>query len=98
MRTRPLDRRRGMTMAKLIYLSNISVDGFIEDEDGQFGWTEPDDKVFKFITELMRPVGNYLYGRRIYETMAFWAPDHPFAHYTELAPDLAACLEAGDKC
>src|SRR3546814_11938492 len=98
MRTRPLDRRRGMTMAKLIYLSNISVDGFIEDEDGQFGWTEPDDEVFKFITDLMRPVGTYLYGRRIYEPMAVWETEPAFAAEPELAADFAAVWTAGSTC
>src|SRR3546814_1912846 len=97
MRTRPLDRRRGMTMAKLIYLSNISVDGFIEDEDGQFGWTEPDDEVFKFITDLMRPVGTYLYGRRIYETMAVWETEPAFAAESELAADFADVWKAASK-
>src|SRR3546814_11867818 len=97
MRTRPLDRRGGMTMAKLIYLSNISVDGFIEDEDGQFGWTEPDDEVFKFITDLMRPVGTYLYGRRIYETMAVWETEPAFAAESELAADFADVWKAASK-
>src|SRR3546814_11172183 len=97
MRTRPLDRRRGMTMAKLIYLSNISVDGFIEDEDGQFGWTEPDDEVFKFITDLMRPVGTYLYGRRIYETMAVWETEPAFAAESELAAAFADVWQAASQ-
>lgn len=57
-------------MAKLIYVSNVSLDGYIEDEHGSFDWTAPDDELFAFITDLVRPVGTYLYGRRMYETMA----------------------------
>ena len=62
-------------MAKLIYIINMSLDGYIEDEMGAFDWVDP-DQTFAFITELLRPVGTYLYGRRIYETMTYWdAPD-----------------------
>jgi hypothetical protein len=57
-------------MAKLIYISNVTLDGFIEDARGGFDWTEPDEEVFAFITDLVRSVGTYLYGRRMYETMA----------------------------
>jgi dihydrofolate reductase len=57
-------------MAKLIYVANVSLDGYIEDAHGSFDWTDPIDEVFKFITDLVRPVGTYLLGRRMYETMA----------------------------
>ena len=53
-------------MAKLIYLTNVSLDGYIEDEQGSFDWTDPDDELFAFITDLVRPVGTFLYGRRLY--------------------------------
>ena len=62
-------------MAKLIYVSNVSLDGYIEDEDGSFDWTAPDDELFAFITDRVRPVGTYLYGRRMYDTMAPWETD-----------------------
>jgi dihydrofolate reductase len=53
----------------------MSLDGYIEDKSGAFDWVSP-DQVHAFITELLRPMGTYLYGRRVYETMAFWdAPD-----------------------
>ncbi|HEU4481204.1 MAG TPA: deaminase, partial [Actinomycetota bacterium] len=55
-------------MANLVYITNVSLDGFIEDAHGSFNWTEPDDEVFAFITDLIRPVGTFLYGRRLYET------------------------------
>lgn len=59
-------------MAKLIYSSITSLDGYIEDENGKFDWAEPDDEVFAFVNELERPIGTYLYGRRMYETMVPW--------------------------
>lgn len=57
-------------MAKLIYASNMSLDGWTGDERGAFDWAPPDDDVFAFITRLMRSVGTYLYGQRMYETLA----------------------------
>ena len=66
-------------MAKLIYASNMSLDGYTEDERGAFDWAPPDDRVFASITELMRSAGTYLYGRRMYETMAVWETDSTLA-------------------
>jgi dihydrofolate reductase len=59
-------------MGKLIYSAITSLDGFIEDEDGRFDWAAPDEEVHAFVNDLERPIGTYLYGRRMYETMVFW--------------------------
>ncbi|MDQ3875017.1 MAG: dihydrofolate reductase family protein [Actinomycetota bacterium] len=59
-------------MAKLIYSAIESLDGYIEDEDGKFDWAEPDEDVHAFINDLERPVGTYLYGRRLYDVMTAW--------------------------
>ena len=71
-------------MAKLIYVANVSLDGYIEDAHGSFEWTAPIDEVFTFITDLVRPVGTYLYGRRMYETMAVWETQPALAAQSEL--------------
>ena len=84
-------------MAKLIYISNVSLDGYIEDVHGSFDWTEPDDEVFAFITDLVRSVGTYLYGRRLYETMAVWETDPALAAQSELMADFANVWQAADK-
>ncbi len=84
-------------MAKLIYVTNVSLDGFIEDEHGDFQWTEPDDGYFSFITDLIRPVGTYLYGRRLYESMAVWETDPTLATRSELLADFAHVWQAADK-
>jgi dihydrofolate reductase len=84
-------------MAKLIYISNVSLDGYIEDEHGSFDWTEPDDEVFAFITDLVRSVGTYLYGRRLYEAMAVWETDPALAAQSELMADFANVWQAADK-
>jgi dihydrofolate reductase len=84
-------------MAKLIYVSNVSLDGYIEDEHGSFDWTAPDDELFAFITDLVRPVGTYLYGRRMYDTMAPWETDPALAAQSELMADFASVWQAADK-
>src|SRR5918997_3805329 len=84
-------------MAKLIYISNVSLDGYIEDEHGRFDWTEPADDVFAFITDVVRSVGTYLYGRRIYETMAVWETDPALADQSELMADFANVWQAANK-
>ena len=68
-------------MGKLTYSAICSLDGYIEDEQGKFDWAAPDDEVHAFINELERPVGTYLYGRRMYETMVAWetVDSHPYA-------------------
>jgi dihydrofolate reductase len=56
----------------LIYSALASLDGCIENRQGEFGWAAPDEEVFRFLNNLERTVGTYLYGRRMYETMVYW--------------------------
>ena len=84
-------------MAKVIYVMNVSLDGYIEDAHGNFNWTEPDDEVFAFITDLVRSVGIYLYGRRLYDTMAVWETDPGLAAQSELMGDFANVWQAAQK-
>lgn len=84
-------------MAKLIYSAITSLDGCIVDEDGNFDWAVPGDEVHAFINDLERPVGTYLYGRRMYEVMVGWEgidsqPDQP-----AVMSDFAAIWQAADK-
>ena len=83
-------------MAKLIYVTNVSLDGFIEDEHGGFGWTQPDDEQFAFVTDLVRPVGTYIYGRRLYESMAVWETDPSLAAKSKLSAEFARVWQAAD--
>src|SRR5437899_8769089 len=84
-------------MANVIYVSNVSLDGYTEDEHGRFDWTATDDELFAFITDLVRPVGTYLYGRRMYDTMALWETDPGLAAQSELMADFANVWQAADK-
>jgi dihydrofolate reductase len=81
-------------MSKLIYITNTSLDGYVEDETGAFDWVNP-DQVFAFITELLRPIGTYLYGRRLYQTMAYW--DGPMEGYPPEHRDFARVWQKAAK-
>ena len=59
-------------MAKLIYSAIASLDGYVADEDGTWDWAFPDEEVHAFVNDLERPIGTYLYGRRMYDVMVAW--------------------------
>src|SRR6266508_1981162 len=84
-------------MAKLICTALTSLDGYIADENGKFEWAAPDSDVHAFINDLERPIGTYLYGRRLYEVMVFWetAPAQPNQPPPVL--DYAKLWQAADK-
>lgn len=81
-------------MSKLIYITNMSLDGYVEDRTGAFDWVNPDE-VFGFITELLRPIGTYLYGRRLYETMACW--EAPVESWPPEHREFARVWQKGEK-
>jgi dihydrofolate reductase len=84
-------------MAKLIYSAIASLDGYVADEDGNFEWAVPDEEVHTFINDLERPVGTYLYGRRMYEVMVGWESDPTLADQSPLMRDFAEIWQAADK-
>jgi dihydrofolate reductase len=84
-------------MATLIYATNVSLDGYIEDAHGAFDWAPPDDDVFAAATALLRSVGTFLYGRRLYETMAVWETNPALAEQSDLTADFASAWRAADK-
>ncbi len=84
-------------MARLIYATNVSLDGCIEDAHGAFDWAPPDDDVFAATTALLRSVGTFLYGRRLYETMAVWETNPAIAEQSDLTADFASAWLAADK-
>ena len=74
-----------------------SLDGFIEDEDGNFDCAAPDEEVHAFVNDLERPIGTYLYGRRMYETMVGWETDVFLGDRHPLMLDFAGIWRAADK-
>jgi dihydrofolate reductase len=84
-------------MARLIFSAITSLDGYIEDEDGRFDWAEPDEEVHAFVNDLERLIGTYLYGRRMYETMVFWADPPDLAEQPPFVQDFAEIWQAADK-
>lgn len=84
-------------MAKLIYSAITSLDGYTADEEGNFGWAQPDEEVHAFANDLERPVGTHLYGRRMYETMASWETDSSLAASSPTTRDYAEIWQAAEK-
>lgn len=61
-------------MTKLIVFAITSLDGYVADQNGNFDWGMPDEEVHSFVNDFERPIGTYLYGRRLYEVMTWWEP------------------------
>lgn len=84
-------------MAHLIYVANTSLDGYTEDKDGKFNWTEPSDEVFEFVTEIIRTTRTHLYGRRMYKTMMVWETDPNLAAESPLQSEFAEIWQHANK-
>ncbi|MEV5967357.1 dihydrofolate reductase family protein [Kribbella sp. NPDC051952] len=81
-------------MAKLIYSAITSLDGYVEDADGHFEWAAPDEEVHAYVNNLERPIGTYLYGRRMYETMVYW---ETVTDPSPVSQDYATVWQAAEK-
>jgi dihydrofolate reductase len=84
-------------MAKLIYIMNTSLDCYVEDEHGGFGWSAPDEEVNSYINELASSVGTYLYGRRMYEAMVYWETAYAAHDQPQFLLDWARQWQATEK-
>jgi dihydrofolate reductase len=87
----------GRPVAELIYSAITSLDGYVADEEGNFDWAAPDDEVHAFVNDLERPIGTYLYGRRMYEVMRYWETAHTVADLPSTVRDYAELWRAADK-
>ena len=84
-------------MARLIYSAIMSFDGYIGDADDRFEWGAPDEEVHAFVNDLERPVGTYLHGRRMYETMRYWETAHTLPGRRPVSLDFSRIWQAADK-
>ncbi len=84
-------------MAKLIYSAICSLDGYVEDAHGGFGWAAPDEEVHAFVNDLERPVGTYLYGRRMYQTMLYWETAQTIPGQPPVIQDFTRIWQATEK-
>src|SRR5262249_59330390 len=85
------------TMARLLYMAITSLDGYVADEKGNYDWAMPDDEVFGFVNDFERPVGTYLYGRRLYQEMTGWETMDAGPGLSPLMLDFARIWQAADK-
>jgi dihydrofolate reductase len=86
-----------VVVAKLIYSAIASADGFIEDSDGGLDWGVPGEELLRFINDLERPAGTYLYGRRMYEAMVYWETAHTVPGQPPLFQEFTGIWQAADK-
>ncbi len=84
-------------MPKLIYQAIASLDGYVEDQEGNFDWAAPDGEVHAFVNDLERPIGTYLYGRRMYETMVYWETVNTGSDQPAVTRDFAEIWRAAEK-
>jgi dihydrofolate reductase len=84
-------------MGHLIYSAIASLDGFVEDRNGHFDWSTPDEEVHTFINGMERRAGTYLYGRRMYEVMRYWETAHTLPGQPRYARDYTEIWQAADK-
>jgi dihydrofolate reductase len=84
-------------MASLVYSMVTSLDGYIEDEDGNFDWAAPDEEVHAFVNDLEREVGTYLYGRRMYEVMSYWETAQVVTDKPTVEQDYTQIWRSADK-
>jgi dihydrofolate reductase len=84
-------------MSKLIYFTPMSLDGFLAGENDSLDWSAPDEAVMTFINDQHRPIGTYLYGRKIYETMMVWQTPEVIPDGTPATMEFARIWQAADK-
>jgi dihydrofolate reductase len=84
-------------MARLIYSAIASLDGYVADENGDFDWAAPDEEVHAFVNDLERPIGTYLYGRRMYDTMVYWETADAVADQPPVMLEFARVWQSADK-
>ncbi|MDQ2845789.1 MAG: dihydrofolate reductase family protein [Actinomycetota bacterium] len=84
-------------MASLIYSAIASLDGYTVDENDNFDWAAPDEQVHAFVNDLERPIGSYLYGRRMYEVMTFWETARADTDHPSAFEDYAQIWQAAEK-
>ncbi|SDO94393.1 Dihydrofolate reductase [Pedococcus dokdonensis] len=83
-------------MARLLYSAIASLDGYTVDADGDFAWAAPSDEVHAFVNDRERTIGTYVYGRRMYDVMRYWA-GRPEPDEQPVSAEYRQIWQAADK-
>lgn len=84
-------------MSRLIYSVASSLDGYNTDARGEFAWAFPDEAVVASLIADAASVSTYLYGRRMYETMAGWETDPTWAAGSPESANFAELWKRAEK-
>jgi dihydrofolate reductase len=84
-------------MSELVYAAIQSLDGYVADERGEFGWAFPGEEVHAFVNELTRPLGTHLLGRRMYEGLEVWDRPDELPGTSAAVREFAAIWAGTDK-
>lgn len=84
-------------MARLLYLMNTSLDGYVEDDQGKFDWAAPSEEWIGHINKLTSSSSPYLYGRKMYESMVYWETEYAAHNHPPFLLDFARQWQAAEK-
>jgi len=84
-------------VARLLYSAIASLDGYTVDATGSFAWAAPSEEVHAFVNDRERTIGTYVYGRRMYEVMSYWAGDDQQSDRSPVAADYRRIWQSADK-
>lgn len=86
-----------MAGARLVYSAIASLDGYVVDAQGRFDWAAPTESVHRFVNDRERTIGTYLYGRRMYEVMSYWASPDGDSDRSPVSADYRSIWQGADK-
>jgi dihydrofolate reductase len=84
-------------VARLRYSAIASLDGYVVDAAGRFDWAAPSDEVHAFVNDRERTIGTYLYGRRMFEVMRYWATEDAAADRSPASAEYRRIWQSADK-
>ena len=85
-------------MGRVVYLMNVSLDGYVETPDRSLDWSTVDDEMHAWFADRQRETQVSVYGRRLWEVMApFWPTGETNPESTETMREFARAWNATPK-